>query len=358
MELRYCELCGEIIKAQGDEETLDKEQICQRCKEKQKGSSATAKKTPKAEEIAFRDKEQSTEKEGEPSAAGSGAISMQSFGSSELNLFSDKTIAQKKVQAQKKETTRSFTKIRLLNPNDSSLQENAEAEETEDKPAVSTATMPDPAGEDTEDISPPPPDDGMDQQDAPGLFSEEIETGAGGGEASQLQFETQQAPLQKQTMRFPCPVCHVKLGIQPVSTISKLTCPRCKTKMTVDANQHIRLLEIRASSTVIKKKPAEPKPPAADPGYGLDSLEEQTNVPPAPADPQLQAAHNTEAEPEEPAVSEAASPLKIAALGAVLTLPFAAATVLLYAPQIVDPLGPILDGFGEAVQRVFNALFS
>ena len=104
MELRYCEMCGEIIKLQGDSETLGAgAHVCERCVSKQQSAPAPVKK--KAEEITFRP----DAAEGVAPATGAVAneITLEHLlAGSELDLYSADTLARRKAAQQPAEPVR------------------------------------------------------------------------------------------------------------------------------------------------------------------------------------------------------------------------------------------------------------
>lgn len=114
MELRYCELCGEIIEVQDSQEGANSAQhVCQRCASKQADTST---KVLKAEEISFKNQADGTEEEHAGFTDAPTEMSLKSLEEDDLNLFSEKTMARKRKEVAANENTRSFSKIRLLDP--------------------------------------------------------------------------------------------------------------------------------------------------------------------------------------------------------------------------------------------------
>ncbi len=127
MELRYCEMCGEIIKLQGNSETLEAgAHVCERCASKQQSVPAPVKK--KAEDIAFRP--DAAEREGSPTGGVASEITLQQLlAGSELDLYSPDTLARRKASHSpaEPEKPRAVTKIKLLDPDAPAAQSGTAA---------------------------------------------------------------------------------------------------------------------------------------------------------------------------------------------------------------------------------------
>ena len=369
MELRYCEMCGEIIKVQKDEEGLDPERhLCGRCSAKQ--SDATPKSKPKAEDVSLRP---STKQLGAADRAPK-EISLDGLlASHQLDLYSADTLARHKESTKEMRpvggtsAARSLTKIRLLDPDDP-------------EPAVTGARAP---------------------------------TATVTREAQARPSSARVSSEGTVPFKFPCPMCRVKLAVPPVAKESRMTCPRCKTKMTIAPDRTVRVIEGSAGV----KKTATPGPgstrvsrsakpdllgsalltshPDASGVQPCDSAFAPTErlitcqntqilgamhdplscVPPPPSAvaPPMTPAHATaaftapspadvtaDAQRTAAAFQEyAATPralLKALGLGILLSAPFYTWGLLLYLADTQAPFGAYLEALGDAFRAALDAL--
>ncbi len=273
MELRYCEMCGEIIKLQGNSETLEAgAHVCERCASKQQSVPAPVKK--KAEDIAFRP--DAAEREGSPTGGVASEITLQQLlAGSELDLYSPDTLARRKASHSpaEPEKPRAVTKIKLLDP-DAPAAQSGTAADAPARAATATATAA-PA--------------------AAGYIGEKpAQVKDTGSKTVKLQ------PVRPpDRVRFPCKMCAVTLEIAPIMKTSRLHCPKCRAGMSITPDGNVKLLDggsvaVRISdSNVSRAKPKEPSAPVKDlsgapllDAHPRTSSEPATRLPsPAPAAP-------------------------------------------------------------------------
>ena len=218
MELRYCELCGEIIKLQGGEESIGGgTHVCERCSSKQQASPLPVKK--KAEEIAFR-----RETAGQEGGTVAKEITLDKLlADNELDLYSADTLARRKVaQAPKEqEKTRTATKIKLLDP-DAPVAQRAAPQTTAGSGSAAVATL----------TAPPTQADYLAEQP-----QQQKDTGSKTVKLKAI------PPAPPERVKFPCALCGVTLEVGPLTKTSRLHCPRCRAAMTISPDRQVRLLE-------------------------------------------------------------------------------------------------------------------
>ncbi len=213
MELRYCEMCGEIIKLQGGEETIGGgAHVCERCSSKQQASPQPVKK--KAEEIAFR-RDTAGQEGGQTNVAKEITLD-KLLADNELDLYSADTLARRKVTPapREQERTRTAAKIKLLDPDAPAAGAGSAA--------VATVTAPQ-ADYLAEQPPQPPP-----QRDSG---------------SKTVKLKAVPPPTPQERVKFPCALCGVTLEVGPITKTSRLHCPRCRAAMTISPDRQVKLLE-------------------------------------------------------------------------------------------------------------------
>ena len=383
MELRYCEVCGDIIKVQGEEDALSEERyICDRCAAKQENSESKPKE--KAEDVGLQNMvptasaqsgEKKTAAKADTKDPDTGEIidelSLDNLlASKELDLFSAETVVRRQREQSSRQEMGTKTRIKLLDPEDP------------------------PAGE----------------------GSAGVRGGSStGSAAAPVEKPAAQAKVPPPRLQFPCPGCKVTLSIKPVTKTTRLRCPKCRSRMVIDPDRNVSLIEV--GSDVIKRVAHAPKTPSSAVRKGsaavrtgsaavrrgsaavgvqesliasksADDLARLADgkVPPQPHPPSPQAAHeedlaayrealtgesprkdtSAETAPDEmelpvstqapPAESPAAVALRAAFLGMTLAAPFFVWAVLLSLSES-GTFDLYLQAFGEIVQETFDSVF-
>jgi len=222
MELRYCDNCGEILKAEEGGTLLEAGgYLCAKCSAKRQGEDGGSPQAPEQasntelqNEAGQKETGSQPPKEGGRKAASQGPrvpteISLSSLlGTAELDLYSAETIARK----QKETSVRSGkTKIRLLDPDSAT--------------ATTTASG------------------GPDRQDDTGAVSDQGQVGSA--------VQVQGSGSAKFT--FLCPACRAALAVKPIQRPSRLRCPRCRSRIGIEPGKPPRLLE--SGTQVVRKTP-------------------------------------------------------------------------------------------------------
>ncbi len=277
MELRYCEMCGEIIKLQGDIENLGAgAHVCERCASKQQSAPMPVKK--KAEDISFRS--DMPMQEGASAASVAKEMTLEHLlAGAGLDLYSADTLARRKAMQtpSEPEKPRAAAKIKLLDP---------DAPATETEPAQAPATRPGSAGvaaaartgsgarrTDSATATAAPPS-------AAGYIAEKPAQNKDTGSKT-VKLPAVRPPDR---VRFPCRICGVTLEIAPIMKTSRLHCPKCRAGMSISPDGNVKLLDggsvaVRVSdSRASRAKPKE----TAESILGASLLDAHPKAPPEP----------------------------------------------------------------------------
>ncbi|HAK96845.1 MAG TPA: hypothetical protein DCM87_18110 [Planctomycetes bacterium] len=278
-------MCGEIIKLQGDSETLGAgTHVCERCASKQQSAPVPVKK--KAEDISFRP--DAPEQEGAAAGSVANEITLEHLlAGAELDLYSADTLARRKATQPpaEPEKPRAAAKIKLLDP-DAPAAEHAPATRPGSARVASgqaRAARPGSAGvgasrtgSATATAAPPA---------AAGYIGEKP------AQSKDTGSKTVKLPPVRppDRVRFPCRICGVTLEIAPIMKTSRLHCPKCRAGMSISPDGNVKLLDggsvaVRISdSKASRAKRKEPPAPPAQDILGAPLLDEHPKAPPEPA---------------------------------------------------------------------------
>jgi len=241
MELRYCELCGEIIRADSaaGADALEISFVCDACRARKEGSrgaggTESAPKTDNAES---------------PLADTDAFPEEPAYSVENLNLFSADTVAARKAQIQTE------TAIRLHDPDESAAYgEEDGGSETGQLPDLRIGTI---------DTEGPPLSEGTSAEAKADPWAGTTAAGDPAGSA------VRSASARK--IQFRCLHCPAVLVIRPVENVSKLNCPRCGNSLYVGPQgKVVRTLQELTTEFA-------PAPPPRD----------EFVAPPPPVDPDL-----------------------------------------------------------------------